>query len=74
MLQTTKRLFNIDELSHCILSLIIVTLNNGVRKEEVLNLKWEDIDFHQKMIYLLNMKNNEKREKITIESILQNAY
>jgi len=38
-----------------------------MRKAEILNLKWEDIDFRQKMIYLLETKNNEKRE-ISTES------
>ena len=38
-----------------------------MRKAEILNLKWEDIDFCQKMIYLLEMKSNEKRE-ISTES------
>ena len=42
--------------------ILIVALNTGMRKSEILNLKWEDIDFRQKMIYILNTKNNEKRE------------
>jgi len=42
--------------------IIIVTLNTGMRKGEILNLEWEQVDFRQKIIYLLDTKNNEKRE------------
>ena len=42
--------------------IIVIALNTGVRKGEILNLKWEDIDFRQKIIYILNTKNGEKRE------------
>lgn len=38
--------------------ILIVALNTGMRKSEILNLKWEDIDFHQKIIYIMNTKNN----------------
>lgn len=40
----------------------IVALNTGMRKSEILNLKWNDIDFKRGIIYLLRTKNNEKRE------------
>ena len=40
-----------------------------MRKKEILNLKWEDIDFKRKMIYLSDTKTNEKRE-IPISSLL----
>jgi len=42
--------------------IIVVALNTGMRKGEILNLKWDDLDFRQKIIYLLNTKNNEKKE------------
>jgi len=42
--------------------IIIVALNTGMRKGEILNLKWHDIDFGRGIIYLLNTKNGEKRE------------
>ena len=33
-----------------------------MRKGEILNLKWQDIDFKRGIIYLLETKNNDKRE------------
>lgn len=42
--------------------IIIVALNTGMRKAEILNLKWHDIDFKRGTIYLFETKNNEKRE------------
>ncbi|MDP3042040.1 MAG: site-specific integrase [Candidatus Omnitrophota bacterium] len=40
----------------------VVALNTGMRKSEILNLKWHDIDFKGDIIYLLKTKNNNKRE------------
>ncbi|MBM3248483.1 MAG: hypothetical protein FJZ10_03565, partial [Candidatus Omnitrophica bacterium] len=42
--------------------IVIVALNTGMRKGEILGLKWHDIDFKRGIIYLLNTKNGEKRE------------
>ena len=41
--------------------IVIVALLTGMRRGEVLGLKWRDIDFNQRVIYLLNTKNGEKR-------------
>ena len=41
--------------------IVIVALLTGMRRGEVLGLKWRDTDFNQKVIYLLNTKNGEKR-------------
>ncbi|MFH1014692.1 MAG: tyrosine-type recombinase/integrase [Nitrospirota bacterium] len=43
-------------------SIVIVALNTGMRKGEILGLKWHDVDFKRGIIYLLNTKNSEKRE------------
>ena len=40
----------------------ITALNTGMRKGEILGLKWRDIDFKRGIIYLYDTKNGEQRE------------
>jgi len=47
-----KRAWTRDETSINNLN-VIVALNTGMRKGEMLTLKWEDVDFRQKMIYFI---------------------
>jgi len=42
--------------------ILIVALNTGMRKGEILNLKWHDIDIKRNIIHLYDTKNGEKRE------------
>jgi len=42
--------------------LIIIALNTGMRKGELMNMKWRDVNLNQKIIYLYETKNNERRE------------
>ena len=42
--------------------IVIVALHTGMRKGEILGLKWQDCDFRRNIIYLRNTKNGEKRE------------
>ena len=52
-------------LRHCgghLKPIVIVALHTGMRRGEILNLKWHDIDFRRGIIYLLKTKNSEKRE------------
>jgi integrase len=41
--------------------IVIVALNTGMRKGEILSLKWRDCDFQRGLIRLTNTKNNESR-------------
>ena len=42
--------------------IVIVALNTGMRRGEMLNLKWRDIDLRHNIIYLYQTKNGERRE------------
>ncbi len=52
-------------LSHChdhLKGIVIVALNTGMRKAEILGLKWRDVDIKRNILYLHHTKNGEKRE------------
>lgn len=40
---------------------VLIGLNCGLRRGEILNLKWTDIDFHERNIYILQSKSGKKR-------------
>ncbi len=42
--------------------ILITVINTGMRKGEILGLRWKDINFRQRVIVLLDTKNNERRE------------
>ena len=37
--------------------IVVVALHTGMRKGEILGLKWHDIDIKRNIIYLLHTKN-----------------
>ncbi|MFA5032263.1 MAG: tyrosine-type recombinase/integrase [bacterium] len=41
--------------------IVITALNTGMRKGEILNLEWKDIDFANRKLIVQNSKNNAKR-------------
>ncbi|MDO8524919.1 MAG: site-specific integrase, partial [Candidatus Omnitrophota bacterium] len=42
--------------------IVVLAINTGMRKGEILRLKWHDIDFKRDIIHLYETKNGEKRE------------
>ena len=42
--------------------IVVLAVNTGMRRGEILNLKWRDIDFKRDVICLLETKSDEKRE------------
>jgi len=42
--------------------IVLMALYTGMRRGEILKLKWEDVDLDQKIIFVRNSKNNEARE------------
>ena len=42
--------------------IVIVAVHTGMRKGEILSLKWEQVNFEQGIITLLDTKNNERRD------------
>jgi len=41
--------------------IVITALNTGMRKSEILNLRWKEIDLKNRKITVINAKNNESR-------------
>ena len=52
----------IDNCPKRIKAIVIVAINTGMRRGEILKLKWHDIDFKQNIIHVLDTKNGESRE------------
>ncbi len=52
--------------------ILMVALETGMRRSEIFNLNWDDIDFEQKIIYVRNSKSGDPRE-IPISNRLANV-
>lgn len=46
---------------HWLRTLLVVALHTGMRRGEILDLKWQNVDFSRKMILIVKSKNGEKR-------------
>ena len=53
--------------------IVITALNTGMRKGEILNLKWPDVDLRQKIIYIYNSKSGKSR-KVDINDWLVETF
>ena len=49
--------------------ILVLALNTGMRRGEILGLKWADVDFKRGIITLLDTKNGEKREVYMNEQV-----
>lgn len=49
--------------------IVITALNTGMRKREILDLKWSDVDLYRKTIYIIRSKGGRQRE-VPINSVL----
>ncbi len=52
---------------------VIVAINTGLRQNEMLSLRWGDLDFVNGMIYALKTKNQKMRE-IPMNEAVKNAF
>jgi len=50
-------------------SIVILAVNTGMRRGEIFDLKWHDIDFRRSIIHLYKTKNKEKREVFLNEDV-----
>ncbi len=57
--EIAKLLVNCKDHLH---GIVIMALNTGMRREEILGLKWRDIDIKRSILYLHNTKNGDKKE------------
>lgn len=52
----------IDKCDQHLKPIVVMALNTGMRKSEILTLRWENIDLANKLILLADTKNNEPRQ------------
>ncbi len=61
-LEQTEILKLLDCCAEHLKPIVIIALNTGFRRGEILSLKWSSVDFERSIIYLKNTKNGEGRE------------
>jgi len=78
-IQYVMRILNKEEIERLVKvssgylrSMIIIALNTAMRKGEILNLKWNDIDFVEDYIYIKESKSNVMR-KVPMNSVVREA-
>ncbi|MDA2920585.1 site-specific integrase [Desulfobacterota bacterium AH_259_B03_O07] len=54
--------------------IILIALNTGMRKGEILSLKWDNVDFNNNIFIITALNNKSKKTKrIPINSVLRNS-
>jgi integrase len=66
-----ERLFK--ELPEHLKPIVTTALNTGMRKSELLDLRWEDVDLDQRLICIKNAKNHKKRY-IPINDVVHDLF
>jgi len=56
-----KLLIECQKISHELYLLVLIALSVGARYGEIINLKWQNIDFNNKMFHFMDTKNGEDR-------------
>ncbi len=51
--------------------ILVFALHTGMRRGEILNLKWEDVSFEQKLLYIRETKSGEPREIPISETVFK---
>jgi len=54
-----EKLYNVS--SDFLKPILVIAINTGLRRSEILNLRWEDINFKEGFIYISDSKNNDSR-------------
>lgn len=60
-LEEEKRLLDCATNPVWLKSLLVFALHTGMRRGEILNLLWKDVDFFRKLVIVVQSKNGEKR-------------
>jgi len=54
-----EKLYNVS--SDFLKPILVIAINTGLRRSEIFNLRWEDINFKEGFIYVSDSKNNDSR-------------
>lgn len=60
-LEANEALRLLENCSEHLKPIVLCALHTGMRKSEILNLKWQNIDFHNRIMHLEKTKNNRRR-------------
>lgn len=66
-----RKLLNLSE--EPLRAIILIAVNTGMRRGELLSLKWKDVDVKEQIITLWDTKNREKRH-IYMNSVVADAF